>query len=202
MPRTDLKVPFEEKDQAKGLGARWDPARKVWFVPDGVDTGPFSKWLPRAVDVNIRASKYYLAEAAEICWKCDEPTRVFGIAVPAGYEYAEYEAGEKIWDSTGDMAFLSYIEYLPESVQTQIRALTPHYRLDFSKTTNSSYWMNHCERCGMKQGDHELFHEPDGAFQPMTRENARAIKLHRIDETLEADASNTESEAFRFIRGG
>lgn len=29
--RTDLRVPFAEKDEAKRLGARWDAARKVWY---------------------------------------------------------------------------------------------------------------------------------------------------------------------------
>ena len=44
--RTDLKVPFEEKHAAQQLGARWDPARKTWFVPDGVDAVPFARWIP------------------------------------------------------------------------------------------------------------------------------------------------------------
>jgi hypothetical protein len=39
-------VPFAEKDQAKGLGARWDAARKKWYVPHGVDVNLFSRWLP------------------------------------------------------------------------------------------------------------------------------------------------------------
>ncbi len=30
--RTDLKVPYAEKDQARKRGARWDAAKKVWFV--------------------------------------------------------------------------------------------------------------------------------------------------------------------------
>jgi hypothetical protein len=44
--RTNLKVPFAEKDQAKKLGARWDAARKIWYVDDSVDLSLFSKWSP------------------------------------------------------------------------------------------------------------------------------------------------------------
>jgi hypothetical protein len=40
-----LTVPFAQKDEAKGLGARWDPARKLWYVPEGVDTAPFQCWF-------------------------------------------------------------------------------------------------------------------------------------------------------------
>lgn len=28
-----LRVPFDEKDAAKALGARWDTARRLWVVP-------------------------------------------------------------------------------------------------------------------------------------------------------------------------
>ena len=42
----DLNVPFAEKEQAKALGARWNPGRKKWFVPDGQDIEPFKNWWP------------------------------------------------------------------------------------------------------------------------------------------------------------
>ncbi len=45
MPRIDLNVPFAEKDKAKQLGARWDLARKVWYVPADMDFGPFTRWM-------------------------------------------------------------------------------------------------------------------------------------------------------------
>jgi hypothetical protein len=47
--RFDLKVPFPEKDEAKKLGARWDAARKIWFI-EGKDNGPFAKWSPKPHD--------------------------------------------------------------------------------------------------------------------------------------------------------
>lgn len=40
-----LKVPFNEKDQAKALGARWNAEVKQWYVPQGVDSIPFEKWF-------------------------------------------------------------------------------------------------------------------------------------------------------------
>ena len=43
-----LKVPFKEKDEAKSLGARWNPDGKHWYVPEGVDATPFGKWLDGA----------------------------------------------------------------------------------------------------------------------------------------------------------
>jgi hypothetical protein len=42
-----LNVPYAEKDQARELGARWNPTRKRWYVPDGVALEPFERWLPK-----------------------------------------------------------------------------------------------------------------------------------------------------------
>jgi len=39
-----LNVPYAEKDEAKALGARWNPTKRRWYVPDGVDTAAFAKW--------------------------------------------------------------------------------------------------------------------------------------------------------------
>lgn len=46
MPSTYLTVPFREKDEAKALGARWDPAQRSWYAPAGADLDAFRRWLP------------------------------------------------------------------------------------------------------------------------------------------------------------
>ena len=46
--------------------------------------------------------------------------------------------------------------------------------------------MNHCERCGMKQGDFELFCEPEVAFMPLTAQSTKAIQIEEILEPFEA----------------
>ncbi len=40
-----LEVPFAEKDQAKSLGAKWNPELKKWFIPEGVEKENFAKWI-------------------------------------------------------------------------------------------------------------------------------------------------------------
>ena len=44
--RMNLKVPFAEKDEAKKLGARWDAARKLWYIDGKVDPALFACWSP------------------------------------------------------------------------------------------------------------------------------------------------------------
>lgn len=43
--RINLKCPFEQKDEAKNLGARWDPTQKTWFIQDIEDLTPFMRWI-------------------------------------------------------------------------------------------------------------------------------------------------------------
>ena len=42
--RTYLAVPYEERDQAKAIGARWDAVKKAWYVGPGVELEKIAKW--------------------------------------------------------------------------------------------------------------------------------------------------------------
>ena len=54
MSATYLQVPFRDKDSAKALGARWDPAQRQWYVPAGRELAPFAAWLPAGlVDASL-----------------------------------------------------------------------------------------------------------------------------------------------------
>lgn len=44
--RINLVTPFAEKDAVKALGARWDSAKKVWYITDVADLAPFIRWIP------------------------------------------------------------------------------------------------------------------------------------------------------------
>lgn len=45
--RINLQVPYADKDLARRRGAFWDKARKVWFVENVADLGPFLRWMPQ-----------------------------------------------------------------------------------------------------------------------------------------------------------
>lgn len=42
--RRYIAVPYAEREEAKRLGAKYDPKAKSWFVPDGLDDAVFKKW--------------------------------------------------------------------------------------------------------------------------------------------------------------
>jgi hypothetical protein len=51
----NLNVPFEQKNEAKALGARWDGVRRKWRIKRQVDMSAFARWLP-ASSVDSQAS--------------------------------------------------------------------------------------------------------------------------------------------------
>lgn len=122
---TPLKVPYAEKDQAKALGAKWNAAEKVWFVPDGVDVVPFQKWLPRpgpqAPTPSVRPTPNSEPEPgwltlarclgrgplvllhANACWRCHKEGLAVVLAFPLDDEdQAAMDAAEAIWNQGVD----------------------------------------------------------------------------------------------------
>lgn len=57
-----LAVPFEEKDEAKSLGAKWSQSEKVWYVPEGLNPEDFDKWIPEftknKIDITEKPSEH------------------------------------------------------------------------------------------------------------------------------------------------
>lgn len=62
--RVYLDVPYEEKNQARALGARWDGRAKSWYAPAGADMKWLAQWLPknRVLDANQKAVETVIKE--------------------------------------------------------------------------------------------------------------------------------------------
>jgi len=45
--RVYLAVPYEEKEEAKALGARWDKEAGAWYAPPGIDLSQLEPWIPK-----------------------------------------------------------------------------------------------------------------------------------------------------------
>lgn len=47
--RIDLQCPYEDKDLAKQLGAKWDSVKKVWYIKNPPSLDPFFRWVSEDV---------------------------------------------------------------------------------------------------------------------------------------------------------
>ena len=63
--RVNLNCPFSEKDEAKALGARWDAARKVWYIENVEDLTPFMRWVSDGPAPIKRATRLTQSEELE-----------------------------------------------------------------------------------------------------------------------------------------
>ena len=151
----------------------------------------------KEAEPNVRANRYFIVESRMRCPQFDVVTAVFAFALPAGYESLTVDDDlpddqSGTWEVSGLAAVLSSVDYLPEAVADRIRAMTPHYRIDRDVETGGSFWMNHCEHCGVQMMEEALHGEPDGAFGVMPEEGPQAIQWHEVREPFEAWAG-TES---------
>lgn len=78
-----LTVPYEEKDKAKGLGAKWDPRHRCWYVPEESELAPFERWLPNWVLDPGDTVRLPVLLLPTMCDRCRRTaTRVIGLGIP------------------------------------------------------------------------------------------------------------------------
>lgn len=163
-----LNVPYSEKEEAKRLGAKWNPRAKKWYT----DTRPedyvkFAKWILRDTDDAIIAIEYlYLIEGVQNCWKCGQETTVVGLGIgehihmcgepdDPQVEIVEDEDREEI-----HLAWVSEEENIPPKL---LQYMKEHYSVKkgYSRTLGRDSFANHCACCNALQGNWFLFNEPD-----------------------------------------
>ena len=48
-----LNVPYSEKDEVRDLGAKWNVAKKSWYISKDMDLHKFEKWIPKEIKEQI-----------------------------------------------------------------------------------------------------------------------------------------------------
>ncbi|MES3675902.1 DUF5710 domain-containing protein [Halomonas elongata] len=209
MARIDLNVPYSQKDEAKKLGAKWDPKIKKWYIKDSLALGVFEKWLPPQYTslmesgspvYVLRSSYYYIVESYAICWRCREMTSVHSFMLPSPHEEFECydeeivgESGSGRWEARYHNTILSSLVGIPSTVLDKLCLVTKRYFPTYSKKAGYTYYMNHCEHCDAVQGDFYMHSEPGGAFCPVSVEQAGIMYRHRIDEFFQGNAGASYS---------
>lgn len=119
----------------------------------------------------------YVLNALGRCYKCRATTRLWALmALPP---FHNDDANDPEFDDE-DCPMLTEIEAMPASLEALVAARTNnHWRADRSDTAGSTYWMNHCEHCDARQGDH-FVHGPEGEFHPNDDQAEDAIHAERV----------------------
>lgn len=190
MARIELNVPFGEKDEAKALGARWDAHQRRWYVPDGVDPTPLSKWTARTTDAiapNVRSKRFGIALSGTHCWKCHVQVSVACLVVGPYHQEREGDR-EEDWEAMDYASALSNVTYISPAALSFIQVAAPWFRKTYSRTVGGEYWGNVCVNCGALQGDFHLHNEPGGAFFPVDAAARARIDVQWVAAPLYASA--------------
>lgn len=182
----ELNVPFAQKEEAKKLGARWNPERKKWFVPEGVSEMPFKRWIENVPKPSARPATQtmfaplWLMTSKESCYRCHKNSVVFAITSQAIEDYDIGDENDVHYQmhrtDKNHYVSISNLEHVDERIGQYLARAVPNYRIDYSKTQNARVYMNHCEHCQTKLGDFYMHNEPGGAFYPDSYEDAQKMK--------------------------
>jgi hypothetical protein len=147
------------------------------------------------IEINIRSTNYLIALSQAMCGTCRKFTSVVALVVPPGHEVLDSDADTQpeseahVWQTAPHGAFLFHVEYLPDAIRGRLGVFAQFFRRGSCDVTGDVDWSNHCERCGCRLEDQELFCEPESAFFPTSKTHAEAINLIPVDEPFQALAA-------------
>lgn len=187
-----LNVSYNEKEEAKALGARWNPKEKLWMAPGNDIDGymRFAKWIDGS---NIIRKELCIVEAARKCWKCGKETPVICFAIR---DYYSLEFGG---ENVREWTFTSVFSQLPEEIFSYVKS-NYNFKLKYSNTIQQSYYANCCKWCDSLQGNNYLFNEVlESPFYVNNQESAQRLTMHRIQ--LPYDFSTDLGEVLPMVIG-
>lgn len=155
--RRYITVPYNAKEEAKALGARWDRQQQSWFVPQGIDLASFAKWEPETVSLQGEGQKM----ARERLYL----TVSYGERVAAKAVGALWDKAAKSWyvDSKADREKLK--RWLPDNVlNQQAPAMNP--KEEFTEALLSLNCIVTNEHPIMDGKTHRIFVEGDKKGEP------------------------------------
>ncbi|MBQ3165491.1 MAG: hypothetical protein IJC02_13355 [Lachnospiraceae bacterium] len=168
-----INCPYQEKEEAKALGAKWDAIAKKWYYTHSKDKHKFIKWINIAsTDDEEKNNSFKVYKIFKECYKCKKNTSV--------YTYIKYDDGTEEdvafpWDkkrllkSQNIVAHMcdSSIEYYGLKVigddekydKTMMKRYPNKIKIEYSKVLKRYYPMNLCDFCGAKQGWNYIYRQ-------------------------------------------
>ncbi|MCI7766650.1 MAG: DUF5710 domain-containing protein [Oscillospiraceae bacterium] len=174
-----LDVPYAEKDQAKALGALWNPEIKRWYAKNRYSYPKLKRWISQNENFFIICEQLYIIQGERICFKCGKKTRVIGYGVESYFEFGDEVDNGVYHDKGGEIHVTDYIAPFPDKLLNYVQS-NYNYKEKYSKFAGCTYLANCCDNCDTLQGDYFLFNEVDSPFWINDESDASKLKLYRI----------------------
>lgn len=154
-----LNVPYAEKDEAKALGAKWNPELKKWVAPDCKTYKDFKKWIagPEGYHKIVLLNNVYVVVGYRQCFKCRKSVPVIGFGRKDYLTMSPNRCNSYSYENK--LRLMSFFEPMPERL---LKFVQENYRFEkrYSKTVGGEYFASVCPNCDMLQGKFYLFNEP------------------------------------------
>jgi len=195
-PVVMLEVPFEQKDEVKALGARWDRDARCWYVPAGRDVAPFERWFPKASWVGGRVVRAGLMGQGQWCYRCGaRGVALAGILVPPRFSV----------DPSGFVSFdfvARTLGVLVNDTPLAERYNIGRIRLRSSQQRPEGYVANACRACDALFGSFPLqealteYLAAGGSYARLvfTQIDFPVLELPYVDSAWNDDAANVEED--------
>ncbi len=178
-----LNVPYEQKDMAKSLGAKWNPDLKMWYVPSKKDYFKFQKWILNSCDeADILCDYFYIVLGKRKCFKCQKNIPVIGFGIENYFNFWDldvYMTDTPFEYNSGIIHIAPLIEGLPQKFYSYLEQ-NYNFHVGYSRTLRTECYANHCKNCGVIQGNWFLFSEPDSPFSIDSVEKASDLTLIKV----------------------
>lgn len=172
-----LNVPFNQKDEAKKLGAIWIPDVKIWAIPDSiVNINPFKAWLPLQGGSIIKYP-YFVAKDQRTCWKCRKETPLIAFGSKNFFTTAFNAPKDVLWDKCDIPVFFCDISSIDSDLIPILKSHFSFFQNTYSKTLNKNVWVNTCVHCQTIQGDNYNF----GHSGPFYSHNGNGLKNKKTE---------------------
>lgn len=176
-----LNVPYEEKDKAKALGAKWNPSAKKWYVEKKEDYPKFWDWILND-GLIVVCDHIYLLEGKRNCFKCGKETKVIGFGVEEFFLWDDYDDNDNPlyeYRNENEINIVGTIDNLPHYILEYVQSKY-NYKMKYSNTTKQTAMSNCCEHCNSLQGSFFLFEEVDSPFFIDSIEAVKRLKIYKI----------------------
>lgn len=199
-----LNVPYSEKDEAKALGAKWNPGVKKWYVESKHNYHKFVRWYKFSNTSVIVCDRLLIAVSKRSCFRCKNETPVISLATD---DYVDIKEKPMIYK--GKIVLISEPENIPGPLRFYLKdAYNFHYGT--SSIIPTGYFANHCVHCKVIQGNNYLYEEPSGPFYfyPKSKRKELIFYSIKLQDDLELGGSLTfgntgtipKNECSEFIR--
>lgn len=162
-----ITVPFDQKEDAKKLGAIWVPDVKTWVIPDHIQSvNSFKAWLPKNGG-SFAKLPYLLARSSRKCWKCHKETPLIALASKIFFTTAfgpQIPPADIKWEKNENPSFFVDIESIDVELSTVLCLQFPFFQKMYSKKLGKSTWVNTCINCRTIQGDDYNTAHPHAPF--------------------------------------